>query len=89
MTISVALFDLDDTLFAHRGAVDSAIVAHLGTAEGDPVRRWHELEEQHYPRYLSGEMDLYEQRRVRVRALAGGLDSDAAADAWYADYYLE
>ena len=86
---SVVLFDLDDTLFDHRRAVDDGILAHLSSSDRAIVRRWHELEEEHYPRYLSGELDLYEQRRVRVRALAGEFDSDAAADAWYADYYLE
>lgn len=86
---SVVLFDLDDTLFDHRRAVDDGILAHLSSSDLGIVRRWHELEEEHYPRYLSGELDLYEQRRVRVRALAGEFPSDAAADAWYADYYLE
>lgn len=91
--IAVALFDLDDTLFAHRHAVDTGIVAHLGTADGDPVARWHALEEEHYPRYLSGELDLFAQRRVRSRALAGSygieLVSDAEADSWYDAYYAE
>ena len=29
--ISVVLFDLDDTLFAHRSAIEDGIVAHLST----------------------------------------------------------
>ncbi|CAN5204889.1 HAD family hydrolase [soil metagenome] len=93
--IAVVLFDLDDTLFAHRQAVDRGIREHLGSLAADPAaeaKRWHDLEEQHYPRYLSGELDLLAQRRMRSRALAEpyGFDlaSDAAADAWYDRYYL-
>ncbi len=96
MTVTVALFDLDDTLFAHRQAVDEGIVAHLGSTAADPAaeaRRWHELEELHYPRYLTGELEFLAQRRVRSRALAEpyGIDlsTDESADAWYDRYYLE
>ena len=96
MSVDVVLFDLDDTLFAHRAAVDTAIVAHLRTAgldAVDAVTRWHELEELHYPRYLAGEVSFFEQRRIRVRELAGplGLDlsGDGDADAWYEAYFGE
>ena len=95
MSIRVVLFDLDDTLFAHRKAVDDGIVAHL-TASGlpseDAVVSWHELEEQHYPRYLTGEVGFFEQRRIRSRALAEplgvSLPTDHLADAWYDAYFL-
>ena len=46
--ISVALFDLDDTLFAHQLAVASGVLAHR-TAHGMPgdaaaeLARWHDL----------------------------------------------
>jgi putative hydrolase of the HAD superfamily len=94
----VVLFDLDDTLLDHRLAVDTGIVAHLAasipTADGRAeAARWHALEEEHYPRYLSGELDLFEQRRVRVRALVEphGVDlaTDDSADAWYNGYSHE
>jgi len=69
--ISVVLFDLDDTLFAHRQAVAQAIVAHsrsLGAVDDDAtVAHWHALEEQHYHRYLAGELDYFGQRRARAR----------------------
>lgn len=55
-TPSVVLFDLDDTLFAHRAAVDSAIEqtrVRLGLAgaadAAAEAARWTELEELHYP----------------------------------------
>ena len=94
---SVVLFDLDDTLFDHQRAVSLGVTAkrraHGGVlAEADDAeeaRRWHHLEEVHYSRYLHGELDLQQQRRVRVQEFLGHhgirLD-DARADAWYADY---
>lgn len=94
--IPVALFDLDDTLLAHRHAVDTGIVAHVGSAASDPAavaRRWFELEELHYHRYLAGEVDFLGQRRARSRAFVEpyGIDlaTDAAADSWYDAYYAE
>lgn len=97
--IRVALFDLDDTLFAHREAVDRGITAHraaLGGAVADADDeaesvRWHELEEVHYHRYLAGELDFLEQRRARVRSFVSPyglvLATDVEADAWYQSYY--
>ncbi|MBG6055986.1 putative hydrolase of the HAD superfamily [Salinibacterium sp. CAN_S4] len=93
MTITVVLFDLDDTLFAHRYAVDTAIARFLDTDDPAEVTRWHELEELHYPRYLSGELGLIPQRRVRSRAMAApyglALSTDAEADDWYDRYFVE
>lgn len=99
-SFSVVLFDLDDTLFAHREAVGLGVTAHrrtIGgpTADADDVAeiaRWHALEEKHYHRYLGGELDFLGQRRARVRDFVASYCialSDAAADRWYDDYYLE
>lgn len=94
--IDVVLFDLDDTLFAHRAAVDAGILAHLTTVGAeldDAATRWHQLEELHYPRYLTGELGFLQQRRIRVRELVAplGIDlsDDRDADDWYAAYYHE
>lgn len=96
--IRVALFDLDDTLFAHREAVDRGITAHraaLGGAIADADAaaeslRWHELEELHYHRYLAGELDFLGQRRARARSFIAPygmvLETDAEADAWWDGY---
>lgn len=98
---ALVLFDLDDTLFAHREAVADGISAHrrifggpLGAADDDTeATRWHTLEEKHYARYLRGELDWQGQRRARVRAFVEpfGLDlaDDARADSWFDGYRLE
>ena len=97
---SVVLFDLDDTLFAHRRAVEAGVLAQRTEHGGDFVladdaaelHRWTQLEELHYHRYLSGELDFLEQRRERARDFVApfGLDlsDDHAADTWF-DAYLE
>jgi putative hydrolase of the HAD superfamily len=96
--ISVVLFDLDDTLFAHRRAVEDGVVAHLHATglldEGlDAVaeaRRWSALEEQHYTRYLEGELDYLGQRRARASDFLAPygvtFETDAAAESWFETY---
>lgn len=96
--IRAALFDLDDTLFAHREAVARGITAYRAVL-GDSVAaaddaaetvRWHELEEEHYHRYLAGELDFRGQRRARARSFLAPyglvLETDAEADAWWDAY---
>ncbi|MCU1577686.1 MAG: hydrolase [Leifsonia sp.] len=97
-TPRVVLFDLDDTLFAHRAAVARGIEAHMrvvghpfGTMDtASAVAFWHELEERHYHAYLAGELDFEGQRRARARDFAArhglSLDDDAAG-AWFASYF--
>jgi putative hydrolase of the HAD superfamily len=109
MTLRLVLLDLDDTLVDHRGAVADGIAAHLAArglldaADAAEVERavalWVALEEEHYHRYLAGELDYQGQRRARVRGfltawgseeaadLSGALaHDDAATDAWFAGY---
>ena len=96
--IRVVLFDLDDTLFAHRAAVEAGILRYAetlgppyGTAEADEVvTLWHDLEEEHYHSYLAGDMDFEGQRQARARDFAArhGVElDDAQASAWFADYF--
>ncbi|WP_286329429.1 HAD family hydrolase [Agromyces marinus] len=89
------LFDLDDTLMAHREAVDAGIALHLHergyVADAASARAlWHELEERHYHAYLAGSLSFEGQRRARAAefALAHGetLD-DADAGAWFDRYF--
>jgi len=98
--IRVALFDLDDTLFAHREAVQRGLAAHRAALGGeiaaadDAVEntRWYELEELHYHRYLSGELDFLDQRRARARSFVSPyglvLETDDEADAWFECYLV-
>ncbi|MGH1547783.1 HAD family hydrolase [Leifsonia poae] len=96
--IRVVLFDLDDTLFAHRAAVESGILAYAqalgapyGALEADEVVTiWHDLEEEHYHSYLAGDLDFEGQRQARARDFAarhGVALSDDQASAWFADYF--
>lgn len=94
----VVLFDLDDTVFAHRESVEAGITAHRSTLGGAlaaadsaaEFTRWNALEELHYHRYLTGELDFLGQRRERARGFVqpyGMVLDDDAADAWF-DAYL-
>ncbi|MEL4319073.1 HAD family hydrolase [Leifsonia sp. YIM 134122] len=93
---AAVLFDLDDTLFAHRGAVARAIVVQMDAVgfsspdrAGD-VALWHDLEERHYHSYLAGTLDFQGQRRARARDFAeahGVVLAEAAAGAWFDDYF--
>ena len=91
----VVLFDLDDTLMAHRAAVDAGIALHMAErayeAERAPAQQlWHDLEEEHYHAYLAGQLTFEGQRRARARdfALAHGDElDDLAAGAWFARYF--
>jgi len=97
--ISLVLFDLDDTLFAHREAVNEGARSILRGLDAPPhpdlepgeVKRWTDLEELHYTRYLTGELDYLGQRRARARdflepyGVVFGADSDA--ESWF-EFYL-
>lgn len=94
--IRLALFDLDDTLFAHARAVREGIVAYaaaLGDAYAGEAsalqRRWYDLEEEHYHRYLAGELDYEGQRRARAVAFAADAGVELTpeqASEWFAAY---
>lgn len=95
--IRAVFFDLDDTLFAHRESVVQGITSWrqaLGgaVAEADAASeaaRWNALEEQHYHRFLAGELDFLGQRRARARGFMepfGGELSDVEAEKWFEDY---
>lgn len=91
----VVLFDLDDTLMAHREAVVAGIMRYMRERayEGDEraaAMLWHELEEQHYTAYLDGELSFEGQRRARAAAFArefGEELDDLDASAWFAEYF--
>ena len=94
--IEAVLFDVDDTLVDHSGAVERAFLARLGqiAPEADSaaaVVEWRRLEDLHYPRYLAGELTWAGQRRERARDILRwlglpALADDAALDAWFDAY---
>ena len=91
----VVLFDLDDTLMAHREAVAAGIVLHMRARdyrgdETDAARRWHELEEEHYLSYLGGALTFEGQRQARAAAFArifGEELDEHGASRWFAEYF--
>jgi putative hydrolase of the HAD superfamily len=99
--IRVVLFDLDDTLFAHRRAVEDGVIAHLkaiglagdAAGHGAAAARWTALEELHYSSYLAGELDYLGQRRARARDFLSPygvtFESDADAEGWFENYLHE
>ena len=99
--IRVVLFDLDDTLFRHSGSVAAGVRAHrlahggsmASADDASEFDRWHDLEELHYHRYLTGEVGFLEQRRARARDFVApyGLDlsDDSIADEWFGRYLGE
>ena len=66
------LFDLDGTLFDHRGAAERGLRIWLdglgldGLLE-EHVDRWFTLETLHHERFQRGEISHVEQRRARIR----------------------
>lgn len=73
MTVAVraVIFDLDDTLFDHRGSVRPALSSWLpevpaGDGE-DVTRAWFDLEREHYESWRAGRISFDEQRRRRIR----------------------
>jgi putative hydrolase of the HAD superfamily len=91
----VVLFDLDDTLMAHREAVEAGIVRHMRALayegdEGEARLLWHALEEEHYHAYLAGELTFEGQRRARAAAFAaahGHALADDDAGEWFQRYF--
>ncbi len=91
--VSGVLFDLDDTLFDHRGAADRGVRTWLsglgldGMLE-DHVERWFVLETFHHERFQRREISHVDQRRARIRAFLPGWDlaDDAVADDVFAGY---
>jgi putative hydrolase of the HAD superfamily len=93
-TISAVIFDLDDTLFDHRGAADIAVLEWLRALEAatsdELVALWVDAENRHVAAWNRGEVAFDEQRRRRVREMLDhvGLPDreDALVDALYANY---
>jgi putative hydrolase of the HAD superfamily len=91
--VTGVLFDLDDTLVDHRGAVEPDPQPALdglgldGSLE-EHVERWFALEAFHYERWQRREIGFQDQRRARIRAFFPQRDlrDDAFADDVFAGF---
>lgn len=93
VAVEGVLFDLDDTLVDHRGAVERGLRVWLGSLGLDGsleehMERWFVLETRHYERAQRREISHTEQRRVRIREFLPGWDlaDDALADDTFAGF---
>lgn len=94
--IQAVFFDLDGTLLDHDAATRAGALSLFDTygdrltgSDERLLRRWEELTELHFDRYLRGETSYVGQRRWRIRDLfdvTPGEMSDAEADAVFAVY---
>lgn len=91
------LFDVDDTLLDYATSERTAIHRYLADL-GVPADRlaagaaaWHDHQERHFARYLTGELDFTGQRRARTADMLRWLDQPVPADtdaldAWFDGY---
>lgn len=94
--IRAILFDLDETLFDHRGAVAYAATAWTESVSPghellmETPALWLDLEDKHLPAWHAGDCSFAEQRRRRLREFCDrlGLDRPADLDAAYAEFLL-
>ena len=92
-------FDLDGTLFDHRGAATDAVATlmrQLGAAP-DPksIEFWFDAEDRYYEEWRSGRLSFAEQRHARLRTFLPAIgasvptatqDLDAIFDQYFAAY---
>ena len=67
MQLRGVLFDLDDTLIDHRGAVARALTAWLPGLGDEGLRLWNEAQERHLVAWRERRITFAEQRRRRLR----------------------
>lgn len=91
-------FDLDDTLFDHRGATTHAVRRFTIDLGYDPTPRraaaWFELEAEHFESWRAGRVSFEEQRRLRMQGFLNRLGADRVAstgelDAFFARYLAD
>jgi putative hydrolase of the HAD superfamily len=92
---AAVIFDLDETLFDHRGAATAAVGSWARSHGAQPddalVALWFELEERFVRAWHRGEYAFLEQRRERIARMlevigAASGDSDDELDRAYAGY---
>lgn len=77
-------FDLDGTLFDHRGAATTGAVRFLESlgvaASASVIARWFAAETEQFERWRAGQISFPEQRRERLRAVLPALGVPIPAD---------
>lgn len=93
--IRAVCFDLDDTLFDHRGAARTGVRTFLGRqgveVTDSVIAAWFRAEDTQYERWRTGEIGFADQRRERLRTVLPPLGiavptSAAALDALFDEY---
>lgn len=94
-TLRAVGFDLDGTLFDHRGSGRAGAAAFLGglglEVTESALDAWFAAEDEQFERWRSGEISFQEQRRERLRTVLPqvGVDvpgDDVGLDALFEDY---
>ena len=85
------LFDIDDTLLDDSGAISAGVtVLHGALGLSNPIHEftalWRQSQERHFAAYLAGQTTFQEQRRARIREVAGRPLSDADTDQLFRTY---
>lgn len=93
--VRAVCFDLDDTLFDHRGAARTGVRTFLGRqgveVTDSVIAAWSRAEDEQYERWRTGEIGFADQRRERLRTVLPPLGiavptSAAALDALFDEY---
>jgi SAM-dependent methyltransferase len=92
-TLDVVLFDLDDTLLnaetAWRAGVERVLLRCPQAHQQDAMSAWEDAFNEHFPRYLSGELTFEQCRTARIRTWARltGVSVPSGTELqWFGDY---
>jgi putative hydrolase of the HAD superfamily len=92
-TLDVVLFDLDDTLLnaetAWRAGVERVLLRCPQAHQQDAMSAWEDAFNEHFPRYLSGELTFEQCRTARIRTWARltGVSVPRGTELqWFGDY---
>jgi putative hydrolase of the HAD superfamily len=91
--VRAVLFDLDDTLLdgdrAWRSGMDTLLARCPHVDRTAAFHAWQAAFQEHFPRYLAGELTFEQSRVARIRSFAGLLDVTVGTGgelAWFDDY---
>ncbi|MFC0561167.1 HAD family hydrolase [Halalkalibacter alkalisediminis] len=86
-------FDIDATLLDHEKAEEMGAIEflkenneELKLSASEFIKRWYELSDKYFEKFLSKELSFQEQRRMRIRELFGSHLNNEQADNKFNDY---